>query len=125
MPSMGLESYREREGKRGGGMICTSPPPAPLVDLGDHDLHARVPMVKLVQVLLHHVQQLNTGHIPQVIAAAVDEEDIRGCSSSQGVGKKGRRPLQRSPPQPNQHTLRSRPRLLPMVSVALWAARRT
>ncbi|KAK5897511.1 hypothetical protein CesoFtcFv8_010568 [Champsocephalus esox] len=64
--------------------ICTSPPPAPL---GEHDLQARVPMVKLVQVLLHLVQQLNTGHIPQVIAATVDEEDIRDCSSSQGVGK--------------------------------------
>ncbi|KAI9537296.1 hypothetical protein NQZ68_026426, partial [Dissostichus eleginoides] len=78
---MGLESYREREGKRGG------PPPAPLVDLGDHDLHARVPMVKLVQVLLHHVQQLNTGHIPQVIAAAtlhgydMEESSSSGTSS--------------------------------------------
>ncbi|KAK5911427.1 hypothetical protein CgunFtcFv8_005602 [Champsocephalus gunnari] len=79
--------------------ICTSPPPAPL---GEHDLHARVPMVKLVQVLLHLVQQLNTGHIPQVIAATVDEEDIRDCSSSQGVGKEREdtSPAQSTPTEP-------------------------
>lgn len=82
--------------------ICTSPPSAPLVDLGEHDLHARVPMVKLVQVLLHLIHQVNTGHIPQVVAATVDEEDIRGCSSSQGVGKEGEEtsPAQSTPTEP-------------------------
>lgn len=40
--------------------------------------------------------------------------------------KKGRRPVHRSPPDPNQWMQASgTPRLLPMVSAALWAPRRT
>ena len=43
--------------------------------------------VKLVQVLLHHADQLDTADLPHVIAATVDDEDTWCCSSSQGVGK--------------------------------------
>lgn len=58
--------------------------------------------VKLVQVLLHHADQLDTADLPHVIAATVDDEDIWCCSSSQGVGKEGEKasPLQSTPAKP-------------------------
>lgn len=69
--------------------ICNSPPLAPLTQRRKHDHHVRVPVVKLVQVLLHPVYKLDAAGLAQVVAATVDEEDIRCCSSSQGVAKKG------------------------------------
>lgn len=68
---------------------------------------------KLVQVLLHHVDQLDAAD--HVVAATVDDEDIWCSSSSHGVEKEGRRPFHISPPT----TVTSG--MLPKVSAALWA----
>eukprot|EP00064_Thunnus_orientalis_P015343 superscaffoldBa00002830_g15395 len=80
-----------------------------------HDFHARVLEVKLVQVFLHHGDQLDTADLTHVVAATVYDEDIQCCPSLQGVEEnKGRRLFQHSPPQPNQQTQTSSTlRLLP------------
>ncbi|TKS70378.1 C Adaptor protein complex AP-2 subunit alpha-2 [Collichthys lucidus] len=59
--------------------------------------------MKLVQVLLHPSHRLETADVPHVVAITVDDEDIRCCSSSQGVAKEG----ESSPHQPNQQLQRS------------------
>ena len=59
-------------------------------------------MAKMENNFLHHVNKLNTPHTPHVVAATVDDEDVRCCSSSQGVGKEGKEafPPQSTPAEP-------------------------
>ena len=62
-----------------------SPPPASLVDVRVDDLHCWELPVEVLQVLLHCGNNLNSLQASEVVAATVDEQDIRGCSSSQGL----------------------------------------
>lgn len=68
--------------------IC-SPPLASLWDAGEDDPHPGKATVEVLQVLLHRGDKVHSCDGAEVIAAAVDEQDIRGCSSSQGLEKEG------------------------------------
>ena len=88
--------------------ICF-PPVTSFIDGRENDLHLRKNAMEVQQVLLHHCDKLHTFDVAKVVAATVNQQDIRDCSSSQRLMKKGKKvpPSQTTPAKPPHTAVQS------------------